>query len=127
LNQQDHRSDNQEQNVPAQNKDCEPPGNLLLHRQHKERGRKQEFVRDGVKVRAERRFLVECAREVAVDRVRQRDKDKNRKCPMISFVKNKNQKKRQEAQAHKGDLIGNRPDAGFHWSNNIADQANWAR
>jgi len=127
LNQQDYGSDNQQQDVPAQDQYCQPPRNFLLHREHKEGGREQEFVGDRVKVRAERRFLVKRAREVAIDRVGERNKDKNHNSPLVSFVENKNQKKRQDAQTQEGDLIGNRPNAGFHWSNNIADQANWAR
>ena len=123
----DDRGDDQQQNVSAQNQDGEPPGNFLLHGQDKERGREQKLVRDRVEVGAQRRFLVKRTGEIAVDRVRESNENENDNGPVVFFIENKNEKERQEAKAEQCDLVGNRPDAGFHWFKNIADQANWAR
>jgi hypothetical protein len=57
---------------------------------------------------------VQLAREQAIDSIGGGGEDQNQQRPVISLVKNQNEKKWQEAQTQKRDLVGNRPDARFH-------------
>src|SRR5260370_20588013 len=67
---QNHHGHNEDQDVPAENKDGEPPGQLLLKCEDEEGRREQEFGGGGVNVCTESGTVVESAVEKPVDSVR---------------------------------------------------------
>ena len=61
--QQNHDRDNEDQHVPAENEDSEPPGELLLEREDDEGRREQKLVGDGIEISAEGGSLIQTTRE----------------------------------------------------------------
>ena len=113
-NQQDHDRHNKDQHVPAEDEDGKPPRQLVFERKNDKRRRKQQFVGDRIEVRAKRRSLIQAAGQQTIDAVREPGDNKNQQRPSVAVISNQNQKNRQEAEAQKSNLIGNRSDAAFH-------------
>jgi len=112
--QQNYDRDNENQHIAAENKNREPPRQLPLKRQKNERGRQQEFVGNGVEIRAEGGALIQTAREQTVNPIGKAGDNKNQERPAVTIVSDEHEKDRQEAEAQKRDLVGDRPDAAFH-------------
>lgn len=55
------------------------------------------------------------AGEQAIERVRGSGDKQHQQSPRVFLIEDEDQKKRQEAEAKEGDLIGYCPDPAFHW------------
>src|SRR5260370_30976008 len=113
--QENHHRDNEDQHIAAENEDGKPPGQLLLERQEDERGREQEFVGDGIEIRAESRSLIQTARKQAVKTIGKAGDDSNQKRQPVMIVGHEHEQHRLKAETPKRHLTAKRPAAGRHW------------
>src|ERR1035437_1139500 len=111
----DDRGRGEKDDVAAQHQRREPPANFPVESQHDKRRGKQQLIRDGIEIGAQRRPLVERAREQAVKGIRQSGNDENGKSQIVPPVVNGNDEKRQKSETKEGELIGNGEDAGRHF------------
>src|SRR5262249_6527644 len=114
-NEQDDGGDGEDQNVAAQDHDGKPPGNLFFHGENHERRREQKLVGDRVEISADGRFLIELASEQAVKGVGTAREYQHQQGVAVAFVNNEDEEKGQDAQAEQRDLVGDRPEATFHF------------
>src|SRR5882672_6390004 len=111
---QDHRCHRQDQDIPAENQNRQPPRELLLEGKNDEGRGEQELVCKGIKISAEGGALVQAAREKTIDSIRQSRNYQHQQCPPVFVVRHEDEKQRQKAEPEKRDLIGYCPDAALH-------------
>ena len=104
--QDDDGGDGEHQDVAADDDDGGPPRDARFVSEDDEGGGEQEFVCDGVEVRAEGRTLIEAACEQTVDGVAKAGDDEDEQGPAVALVGDESQKDRKEAEAKQGDLVG---------------------
>src|SRR5260370_16262019 len=82
--QQNHDRDNEDQHVPAEHKDGEPPGELLFEREDDEGRREQKFVGDGIEISAKSRSLIQTALEQTINPIgKASDHNKHKPPPLL--------------------------------------------
>jgi hypothetical protein len=104
--QNDDDGDGEHEDVAADDDNGGPPGDARFIGEDDEGLSDQQLVGDGVEVGAERRVLIEFAREQAVDGVAEAGDNENEQRPAIALIRDKSQKDREETETEQSDLVG---------------------
>ena len=97
----------QNQNIPDDDKDCEPYGNNVHGGKADKRGGQKAFVRQRVKIGPQAALLIEKSRHQAVGGIAQSGQNKNHETGQKAVVDDENQENRHQEYSEDTDQIRN--------------------
>lgn len=101
----EERGNDEDSQVAAKNQDGDPPRHQLLVHEDKEKGAEQKLVGHGIEVLADLGLLLEQSRGQAIEAITESGNDEEAERGLVMGLKNRDDKKRYEAEAQKSKQI----------------------